>query len=180
MIIGFLSKLPNNGTSWRRPLCSSCIHVLIPWTNSDLFHGWSMNRYVQHTCDWKDSEILSHCSTFSEILYKIFFVVPDRAMGMTHTWCRTEMHLWIWLENVKGGERRPSHGLRIILKMIFRKWDGRVLTEFICFLWRSIKCQEFFGWLRTSLVLEQGCALWSYLGSHKVVINNHKKKLESV
>jgi hypothetical protein len=29
----------------------------------------------------------------------------------------------------------PGIDVRMILNMIFRKWDGRVLTGFICFLW---------------------------------------------
>jgi len=135
MIVGFLSKLPSNGTSWRRPLCSSCIHVLIPWTNSDLFHGWSMNRYVQHIWNRKDSGIRSHCFTFSEILCKIFFVVPERVMGMAHTHGvkQNSMHESGW-KSWRKEKEDPGIDVRIILKVIFRKWDGRVLTGFICFL----------------------------------------------
>ena len=129
MIIGFLSKLPSNGTSWRRPLCSTCIHVLIPWTSLDLFHGWSMNRYVQHIRNWKDSGILRHCFTFSEILCKIFFYGTRKSDGHgthTHTWCRTEKHAWIWLEITKEWERRPRHRCENNIKNDLQEmgWEG--------------------------------------------------------
>lgn len=64
-------------------------------------------------------------------------MVPERVMGMVHTHThgveQKSMHESGW-KSRRNEKEDPGIDVRIILKMIFRKWDGRVLTGFICFL----------------------------------------------
>jgi hypothetical protein len=51
---------------------------------------------------------------------------------MWHVWGRREVHTGFWWGHLREGDHLGDPGIdeRIILKLIFRKWDGWAWTRF--------------------------------------------------
>jgi hypothetical protein len=96
---------------------------------------------------------------------------------------REEMYTWLWWGNMKERDHLENTDLdgRIILKLIFWKWDGgmdrldlardrdrwRALVNAAMNLRGSIKCGEFLNYHRTCKLLKKNSAPLSQSDFHK-------------